>query len=184
MEPWEAVREIRAGRCDCGECFYCDVGLGYQHDHFPVPRSAGGAVVPACLDCHDLKDRYLLNSWPPAASFEALRGLHTEVVESASTTERRDLAAWLAAQPSLRDREILERWSSLPSLSRVYYAKVRALFENDLRCGRIVRFFAEPAALAEFMRAAQENDGGQRQIQPRRTAAAPAAKRVLTPRAA
>jgi hypothetical protein len=49
------------GCLDCETCFYCGrlVSPRHEHDHFPIPRRAGGiATVPACINCHDLKDRF------------------------------------------------------------------------------------------------------------------------------
>jgi hypothetical protein len=48
--------------CDCGgPCFYCDRALSrhrHDHDHFPIPwRHGGDVTVPACRECHSLKDR-------------------------------------------------------------------------------------------------------------------------------
>ena len=51
--------------CDCGgPCFYCGRALSsgrHEHDHFPLPvRHGGSETVPACRECHTLKDR----TWP------------------------------------------------------------------------------------------------------------------------
>ena len=49
------------------DVLYCNRFLSprHEHDHFPLPRRAGGiATVPACIDCHDLKDRYPNFAWP------------------------------------------------------------------------------------------------------------------------
>lgn len=49
-------------------CFYCGAPLvrgSYQNDHFPIPARSGGTVtVPACLPCHDMKDRLDFSQWP------------------------------------------------------------------------------------------------------------------------
>lgn len=50
-----------------GKCFYCGAILrrGVELDHFPVPESAGGVIlVPACVSCHDMKDRTRPRDWP------------------------------------------------------------------------------------------------------------------------
>ena len=50
----------------CGPCFYCETPLSprHEHDHFPIPARAGGEdTVPTCLNCHDFKDRVVLNNW-------------------------------------------------------------------------------------------------------------------------
>jgi len=50
------------------KCFYCDTEITHsamQKDHFPIPARHGGKeTVPCCIACHDMKDRYLLQSWP------------------------------------------------------------------------------------------------------------------------
>lgn len=54
-------------------CFYCNALCSkgsYQLDHFPMPKSCGGVdVVPACVSCHDMKDRFTLNNWPTDWAF-------------------------------------------------------------------------------------------------------------------
>lgn len=48
-------------------CLYCGglVGTRGAGDHMPVPRRHGGAdTVPCCISCHDMKDRFSLESWP------------------------------------------------------------------------------------------------------------------------
>jgi len=58
-------------------CFYCgaicSVG-NYEMDHFPVPECAGGKfTVPACVSCHDMKDRFRLDDWSDEWRFALLR---------------------------------------------------------------------------------------------------------------
>lgn len=49
-------------------CFYCGALVSATHveyDHMPIPQSFGGTeVVPACLSCHDMKDRFPGGKWP------------------------------------------------------------------------------------------------------------------------
>lgn len=48
-------------------CFYCGclISKPVQFDHYPIPADCGGKeVVPCCLSCHDMKDRFLLEDWP------------------------------------------------------------------------------------------------------------------------
>lgn len=60
---------------ECSTCEFCRIdltGVVHEHDHFPVPRSEGGvAVVPACMACHDLKDRVPLDDWSAQLTAEA-----------------------------------------------------------------------------------------------------------------
>jgi hypothetical protein len=54
------------------ECFYCGCLIAKRRswmeaedDHMPVPKCKGGTmVVPACVSCHDMKDRFPLDRWP------------------------------------------------------------------------------------------------------------------------
>lgn len=57
-------------------CFYCRkpvlVDRGEQ-DHAPVPQRHGGIdTVPACVPCHDLKDRIPTKDWPIELLFQAI----------------------------------------------------------------------------------------------------------------
>jgi len=106
-------------RCvGCETCFYCERLLSprHEHDHFPIPQRAGGIeTVPACVDCHDLKDRFTLDSWPihmlgttfhgcqPAQAWELLLALGHSMPETYRT--RLSLDAFPTPRP-------LVRWSS------------------------------------------------------------------------
>jgi hypothetical protein len=87
--------------------------------------------VTACLDCHDLKDRYALLTWPTEAWQTAIKGLfiegQTSVPLDGSVVEQLD---WIIDQPSVTDDAILARWNELPPVSRLMYAKVRAKEEE------------------------------------------------------
>lgn len=60
-------------------CFYCRAPLlngSYQNDHFPIPDRNGGKItVPACLPCHDMKDRMRFDEWPEDLVLSVLDGL-------------------------------------------------------------------------------------------------------------
>ena len=79
---------IRAGD-GCPACHYCDVPLGkarHEHDHAPVPTSEGGTrVVPACLTCHEFKDRARIEGLPRAEYAAAVRGLLDRGLLAAAT---------------------------------------------------------------------------------------------------
>ncbi len=68
----DAADPLRAFKTDeNGEpltCFYCDVPIPrsrLEMDHMPVPDRCGGdSLVPACIVCHDLKDRVSLLHLP------------------------------------------------------------------------------------------------------------------------
>lgn len=137
MNTREACRLARGVRCECRQCFYCDDFLSHrhEHDHFPVPKVAGGNdVVSACLDCHDLKDRYTIVRWPLEATIIAIRGLYEEALTSTRGDVSLDkLEEWTSSQDSLSDESILARWRDLPPLSRIMYAKMRSVEEESRR---------------------------------------------------
>lgn len=60
-------------------CHYCRMPAAVlEWDHFPTPRRHGGtATVPACVNCHALKDRVSLEAWPPGTADAALADLQT-----------------------------------------------------------------------------------------------------------
>jgi hypothetical protein len=63
---------------DCQKCFYCDTALSprHEHDHFPIPaRNGGRHTVPACINCHDMKDRVPLDDWSLSAVEDAWGGM-------------------------------------------------------------------------------------------------------------
>lgn len=45
-------------------CFYCRKPIvEVEWDHAPIPKRHGGThTFPACIPCHDLKDRFSLTS--------------------------------------------------------------------------------------------------------------------------
>ena len=66
---------------ECSTCFYCGMPLAkkHEHDHFPFPKRFGGKqIVCACLNCHSLKDRMNLDSWPVESAYKAFTGLTPE----------------------------------------------------------------------------------------------------------
>ncbi len=47
-------------------CYYCGCNLrkSHENDHMPIPTECGGVdTVPACQSCHDMKDRFPLETW-------------------------------------------------------------------------------------------------------------------------
>lgn len=113
---------------DCEECFYCGTPLdviAHEHDHAPIPQSAGGkAVVPACTACHDRKDRCLLDDWDAHFAWDAVTGLVT---------------AGLARYPFLvpASTDWPDQWDTLPSGSRLMWARLtRSAWEKKDRDGR------------------------------------------------
>ena len=69
-------------------CYICDKPAP-ERDHFPIPAALGGTKkLPICRGCHDAKDRYNLDDWDPAYTYESLSGLW----DKASPDERLILA--------------------------------------------------------------------------------------------
>ena len=56
-------------------CFFCEMPLTtlHEHDHYPVAKALGGTeTVPACMTCHDAKDRIPLGEWPVNTALRAI----------------------------------------------------------------------------------------------------------------
>ncbi len=94
-------------------CFYCRAPLlngSYQNDHFPIPARNGGKItVPACLPCHDMKDRMRFDEWPEemvAAVMDSFPSLNRET--------RIMLAKFLAMASDIVEHE-KSKCSSLPT---------------------------------------------------------------------
>lgn len=100
---------------DCDKCHYCDLPFGrtrHEHDHAPVPRSAGGEdVVPICATCHDIKDRGGVRGFPA-----------DEYVRASGSLLSRGLLgdAVLGAPP----QEWPDEWGELTRWERLLWARV------------------------------------------------------------
>ena len=68
------MAKVQEGDC----CYICSRplhGKG-EMDHFPVPKSAGGKLMlPACINCHNDKDRVRIINWDASAAFATMAGL-------------------------------------------------------------------------------------------------------------
>jgi hypothetical protein len=131
----EAWRKSRIGRCGCKQCFYCDRQLDvHQHDHYPVPKRAGGTnVVAACLVCHDLKDRIPLHSWDVDAMHAAFDELFLEKVNSMRHLPKERVLACLNS--SLSDLDW--NWVLLSPLARVLLAKLHCSYQDSIYLHRL-----------------------------------------------
>ena len=131
MDVIDAWRNSGLGkRCTCTSCFYCDRQLDvHQHDHYPIPKRAGGTeVVATCLVCHDLKDRIPLKHWDLKAMHEAFDELFREEVKTVRSMP------WPQALDCFYDYlpEVEGRWSELSPLARVLLAKIRCVHEDTI----------------------------------------------------
>lgn len=111
----------------CKQCFYCDclLSVRHEHDHFPVPKRAGGVeIVPICLNCHDLKDRTLINNSDPGLM---LRGLF-ELIDGRLAPFEFSPANLPAVVEAMGD--VVGRWDDLSFEARLVYAKLRAAVED------------------------------------------------------
>ena len=92
-------------------CYYCFAPISKNNredDHFPLPFDCGGTgTVPACRTCHDLKDRFPLDSW----SAEMLGDFMSEF----SNLRSRTLRIFLAKSAAILARNNQERGVSLLS---------------------------------------------------------------------
>lgn len=109
--------------CECETCFYCDAYLArrHDHDHFPVPTCCNGTeTVPACLNCHELKDRIPLEHWPVNLYGAALVELTAQGMATADPH---------GAVEQLGD--VVGRWETLRQPGRLLYAKLRFIAASD-----------------------------------------------------
>lgn len=107
---------------DCEGCHYCGLRFGsvhHEHDHAPIPKHVGGVdEVPACVTCHDLKDRAGLNGWPATDTLQAL----SRLAESGLLA-----AALLGAPPQSWPVE----WSEMGRWERLLWARAVKLAHMD-----------------------------------------------------
>lgn len=132
MDVVEVWRKSNNQRCRCERCFYCERTLDiHQHDHYPVPRRAGGTrVVAACLLCHELKDRIPLAYWDSAALGAAMRELIGSRLESL-----RDFLPETAFERCYLDIEA--DWNKLSPVARLVSAKMRSILEDHLYLNKL-----------------------------------------------
>jgi hypothetical protein len=133
VDTTEVWRRSGNRKCSCERCFYCDKPLDRdEHDHYPVPKRARGShIVAACLPCHDLKDRILLDKWDITAVFAAWQEL-LEELPAGLLKELNSTKLGAAEIFALCSSELEARCASLSPLARVAYAKMRCLYEDDL----------------------------------------------------
>lgn len=133
MDVVEAWRRSRTGGCACTRCFYCDRELDvHQHDHYPVPKRAGGSsVVAACLVCHDLKDRIPIQYW----DLDAMHAAFDELFLSQQLDSFRHLSPEEILDCCYPNLE--RNWANLSPLARVLLAKLRCTYEDGLYLDRL-----------------------------------------------
>lgn len=113
----------------------------HEHDHFPVQWAYGGeATVPACINCHDLKDRVNLGNWPSSGAFSGLTEL-LEALLPSGLLEEYAAGPWVGGYPDwlspyLRWATVEHQWSSLSPVARVLYGKLVTIEElrTDSAC--------------------------------------------------
>lgn len=136
---------MRERKCSCETCYYCDGYLPprHEHDHFPVPASLRGtATVPACMNCHEWKDRAPLAVWPMNMHGEAL-------YEVLASIDCAPLAGMESTSPLLKAvlkgvGDYRKRWADWSPWARLFYAKLTNLAarEDLLRRLRLAREIA------------------------------------------
>jgi hypothetical protein len=113
-------------------CWYCDEELGERHEHDHVqPRRVGGTLtVPACLDCHNLKDRVTLNNWPADVAMRALLAIadHELLADARPAVAAVLSGEPLPVMPIRPEQDVMDAIRVLPSgPPRVLMAKMYAL---------------------------------------------------------
>ena len=100
---------------ECEKCSYCDlpfIRMHHEHDHAPVPKSAGGTeMIPACITCHDLKDRVLFPHWPASEGVRAVQ----ELLDMGLLTSQ------------IRPVCLPDQWPGMSRWARIAWAKIARL---------------------------------------------------------
>ncbi|GAA5037293.1 hypothetical protein ACFQRL_13365 [Microbacterium fluvii] len=102
----------------------------HEHDHFPLQWTFGGeGTVPTCVNCHDLKDRVPLLSWPLIAVAAGFEEVGEELVPPSEMKRQiladgapREYPHWLLTH--LRWVVVQEKWQSLSPIARILVAKL------------------------------------------------------------
>jgi hypothetical protein len=136
-------------------CFYCDQPLSprHEHDHYPVPASCGGVeTVPACINCHDLKDRVAVEDWPSDTRWLAIYDVLHAAIPPGSA--RLFFAKWLRwFFENERDAEN----GRLCNLARSIVGLARTMDEADSENMRLGKVWVD-AEGEEKERAAEAHD--------------------------
>jgi hypothetical protein len=133
---------IRCAGHDLPTCFYCGntAAKRHEHDHYPVPARAGGAhVVPACYNCHDLKDRVRLCDWNVSdyvmAAWElfGVLGVEAHAMSREVLTDPAECSSVMfAAILRHLDLHTTPRWAVLSTLGRILFAKLACMATGDI----------------------------------------------------
>lgn len=113
-------------------CYYCDqYSTRIEFDHFPIPQEVGGVeTVHACIVCHDLKDRLLLEHWDTQDVIQSLfelieKKMIIPIPLKQPTTES---VAMNAVVNAVSD-EWKTSWPTLSRCARILYGKLRRIAE-------------------------------------------------------
>jgi hypothetical protein len=109
---------------DAETCYYCGAPIaasGGERDHFPRPKRNGGEeTVPACLPCHNMKDRMSFKNWPiewAVIKEDALRA----ILEHWKSEDFEGLVAYS-----------MDAWSGLQRHERLWLAKALAKLSDHV----------------------------------------------------
>jgi len=117
-------------------CHYCERTFEprrIEMDHFPVPVQHGGTeVVPACIPCHDHKDRVTALNWSVEERKDAFEQLWlllavTGVIAEVGAKKFRegdDLSPITLVLERLRFEDVEENWSWLRLPARLFVGKM------------------------------------------------------------
>ncbi|GAA1395218.1 HNH endonuclease [Catellatospora coxensis] len=118
---------LREQACECSTCHYCGLYVAprHEHDHFPVPKARGGTeIVPACMNCHELKDRAPFHQWHPDFAAQGIG----ELLRSLPGIEHSASVEPVALVRAVGDHR--QHWSGWTVAGRLLYATVCANVER------------------------------------------------------
>ena len=123
-----AVANVRGPKCSCTTCHYCEnqVSPSHEHDHFPIPKSAGGTeVVAACTNGHDMKDRVGMHMFDATLTTAAL----LDLMRFSMRIPNVDVYIQQFIDELDHDL-VLRAWHTMTPMSRVLYARLRRVREQ------------------------------------------------------
>lgn len=113
---------------DCDSCAYCGIMFGnihHEHDHAPVPKSAGGnKLLPACLACHDLKDRFTVDKWHSGT-------MASTVIELLALGRMNDFREPGSLFSGALPTELPAEWDSMSRFAKIMWAKMARLAYSE-----------------------------------------------------
>ncbi|MEA1798947.1 hypothetical protein [Rhodococcus qingshengii] len=118
-------------------CHYCDMPAAVcEYDHFPLPQRHGGTeTVPACINCHSLKDRVSGETWPQEQADRAFAELRQHQSAAGGGVIPAILFVEMWGLWDDQPHAVPQHWAELSPLARVLWARLLCLHLDGLEDG-------------------------------------------------